>query len=262
MINLSHEASRHIPPPRVASMHAVPNRCRELLAKARPVVTHELLTAWRPEARALVDILERALATALSKVAAFEATVPALEEAAENERQARAELARAAQEYAQGSLDGQTHLARRDAVDAAAGALTVRAAERAAAVSATLAVEPPTFAGIDEEGLRRIVKVMADNCMGQKFDPGTTAPISREKLERWYAMSDVEFVYIPLIASGIIKDAQDKAKPPAADSWRSVPVELPIAEFVEFLATFKRDKEAFQRAKLAKAQAEIEAAMR
>ena len=187
----------HVPADRASNLYGVQSGLRNLIAEARAVVTNELLTAWKPEARALVDSLENTLARHQERIAAFEAAVPPLERALKAERQAREELAAAQYLYAQGSADRKEQLKRRDDVEAATGLATVRLAERIAAVNAVGYL--PANAGVPEGGDRQMVQLIADKCEGLKFHKDRTQPLDVATWRRWLEIGDAEMLAYPAV---------------------------------------------------------------
>jgi hypothetical protein len=258
MITLSLEASRLVEPVRVANLYGVVHNRKRLVVEARGAVTNKHLNAYREESRRLVETLESSLLADLQRVAAFEAAVPELERAIIAERQASDDLARARQAHAQGSLDRKEQLRRRDDVEAAFGALTVRTAERIAAVSAVGYLPQNDGVAEGDRRIREMVQTIAMKAENAKFRSEITAPLDENVWSNWLdKVSDNDMLWIPIFAARLIAQAG-----PEFDSSHRELITLPRTEFSEALARFKAERERRKAAKLAAAQALVESAMK
>ena len=256
MISLSLHASRYIMSERVPNLYSVEGSRRALLAEVKALTTNEHLSAWKDQTRALVDHLEAELVRDRARVEEFERAIPPLELALRNENEARAELDLAQHLHAAGSLDRKEQLKRRDDVEAASGALTVRIAERVAAVAGVPSL--PQGGSVAEGGDREMVEQIANLCLNRRFKPEYPNQISSDRWARLLEVSESELMWIPVHAARAIV-ASRVGITWTEDAYREQVV-LPIDDFVHEMAKFKSEREAHLRRKVAVAQELLESA--
>ena len=261
---LSFNAERHVQPDRAQHLYTVRRDIGAQVAEVTACLSNEhLVPVWLTELNALAATLAARVTAADEKIAAYEASIPPLEVAIENEAEARDayELAKLAR--AQGSLDRKTSLKLRDDLEVADSALFVRRRELADSAQRANAFIPRNGA-IPQIMGREFVEALATHVLNVTFNPG------RDLFNRagWIdGLTEDELAGVPVYAARTIVEALKEKKKHKIfyqglelDDRRREAIVLPVPEFVAALAEFKHQREAHIRSKAVQAQRALEAA--